>query len=64
MASGGVFANLNAKDGDRANASSLTGQKVHHAQSSDRPNFGSALLAKADARHTSDPAIRQDKNWM
>ena len=71
----GAFANLPAKDGERKggtsvpNASAGLGSKqVRKAEGSDRPNYGVALIYKADRKHDTDPAIRGNSgpknNWM
>jgi len=38
-------------------------QQVRHADGSDRPNYGKALLAQADAKHTAANGFRQDEQW-
>ena len=59
-----TFAGLPPTDGPRKSgvpsaSAGMGSYQVRHAQGSDRPNYGTALLWAADKKHTTDPAIRQ-----
>ena len=65
----GVFANLPPTDGQRGGAvpkasAAMGSYEVRKAQGSDRPNYGAGLIAAADRRHDTDPAIRKRENWL
>lgn len=67
--SGAAFANLPAKDGPRSTSvpkpsAGMGSYSVHKAEGSDRPNYGTALIAKADRRHDTDPAIINRNAWF
>lgn len=66
-----TFASLPPTDGPRGGGGSkgasgsagLGSQQVHHADGSDRPNYGKALIAAANAAHTKANGFRQDEDW-
>ena len=65
----GVFGNFPAKDGQRggsvpAASAAMGSYQVRKAEGSDRPNYGIALIQKADRRHDTDPAIRPRDKWI
>lgn len=42
----------------------LSSQNVKKVDSSDRPHFYPGMIDAAHAKHTSDPAIRDYRDWL